>query len=708
MAYWEFLLQREGDRDWLPLETAHVEILEGRYRIMAHTSYRGATVHIRLSRLLADQMPPKRQVLKRQGETNPEGLMVVMPFTHLTAGDWAVQCAGMTGNDEDPRPWQYSVQLRVVPSEATLDEWDEPWEPVVEISSEQAAESAAAGTAEAEAAEPLRSDSAAAVISSSEPAPTLEPEQVRSDSPASKLRLQLGVEPPALEPDELSQLPLRLLLQQQALVAQQGHTVTVRGEVLAIADFAELSPDLTTGQIWVQLRDPEQGTVLLKGGRAIALSPLPTRFELPITLPETCETRLVVGEMSLWTAATVPQVLAIQGFTITLNLDALLETVANQGETAADGADFEEPTDAVPEASKAGKALEAPIPREVPFKLIYLPATGFTLPPQIHTPETSERRVIDLPNLPNRSGRSRPTVSTEGAKSIQLPPLGQASTPSTPSSDEADGDAAAPPIADSGRSLSLPPLAQIPAPESSEIPTFSELGPGLSAAETGVSEVPGGEAFQALKLHDRFWSRLSALAQEGQAITESLRAEMAAAGVEVSAIPIVDPPSVPPSMPDSHEVVVYDTPIAETNDTGEAEQEAAAAPTFPEAEATLEALPELPVPIFDLPDGSLVAGDPLTLRVQLPRLERRLAVKFWMTDVQSRNLIEQPRWLMTWTPTDNQQQVAILQLQVPLGCLEATFEAIAIDLATQRESYKATQTRQIRPANLPELEEDGI
>ena len=31
----EFLLQKEGDRAWLPLETPDVEILEGRYRVVA-------------------------------------------------------------------------------------------------------------------------------------------------------------------------------------------------------------------------------------------------------------------------------------------------------------------------------------------------------------------------------------------------------------------------------------------------------------------------------------------------------------------------------------------------------------------------------------------------------------------------------------------------------------------------------------------------
>jgi hypothetical protein len=30
---WAFLLQQEGDRAWLPLESPDVEVLEGRYRL---------------------------------------------------------------------------------------------------------------------------------------------------------------------------------------------------------------------------------------------------------------------------------------------------------------------------------------------------------------------------------------------------------------------------------------------------------------------------------------------------------------------------------------------------------------------------------------------------------------------------------------------------------------------------------------------------
>jgi hypothetical protein len=39
MESWEFLLQKRGDKSWLPLEVPTVEILEGQYRLAAKSSF---------------------------------------------------------------------------------------------------------------------------------------------------------------------------------------------------------------------------------------------------------------------------------------------------------------------------------------------------------------------------------------------------------------------------------------------------------------------------------------------------------------------------------------------------------------------------------------------------------------------------------------------------------------------------------------------
>ena len=48
MENWEFLLQKQGDKSWLPLESPTVEILEGQYRLASRTKFADVLVGIQL------------------------------------------------------------------------------------------------------------------------------------------------------------------------------------------------------------------------------------------------------------------------------------------------------------------------------------------------------------------------------------------------------------------------------------------------------------------------------------------------------------------------------------------------------------------------------------------------------------------------------------------------------------------------------------
>lgn len=111
MKYWEFLIQKEGDQTWLPLETQQVEILEGRYRIVAHTDRANTSMDVRVAQLITDEMPPRRRVRRRVSTTNDSGLVVAMPFVNLKPGQWDLKCSSLDG--AAGAPWQYSVQLQV-------------------------------------------------------------------------------------------------------------------------------------------------------------------------------------------------------------------------------------------------------------------------------------------------------------------------------------------------------------------------------------------------------------------------------------------------------------------------------------------------------------------------------------------------------------------------------------------------------------------
>ena len=92
MENWEFLLQRKGDKSWLPLESPTVEILEGQYRLAARSDGANQLVAIAIVyRPLADvrHQPIQQKIAKR---ISHDGLLIVMPYTNFVPGLWQIEC----------------------------------------------------------------------------------------------------------------------------------------------------------------------------------------------------------------------------------------------------------------------------------------------------------------------------------------------------------------------------------------------------------------------------------------------------------------------------------------------------------------------------------------------------------------------------------------------------------------------------------------
>jgi hypothetical protein len=69
-------------------------------------------------------------------------------------------------------------------------------------------------------------------------------------------------------------------------------------------------------------------------------------------------------------------------------------------------------------------------------------------------------------------------------------------------------------------------------------------------------------------------------------------------------------------------------------------------------------------------------------------------------------LLDGPRWLVDFLPDGSGDLEALTQLIVPLGSVEIRFEAIAVDIYTQRESHKVTVDCVVIPPDLPSLSLD--
>ena len=134
-------------------------------------------------------------------------------------------------------------------------------------------------------------------------------------------------------------------------------------------------------------------------------------------------------------------------------------------------------------------------------------------------------------------------------------------------------------------------------------------------------------------------------------------------------------------------------------------------------------LPEhipIPTPTLIVPEAELISGTPIRIAVTLPpsvlscggekqRFDYSpnnppvslIFVKLWVQDRQTRSILDGPRWLVDFIPNSDGELESMTQLVLPIGCLEVSVEAIAVEMATQRESHKTTLHRSIMPSTIP-------
>ncbi|MGF1567971.1 MAG: hypothetical protein ACFCVD_07850 [Nodosilinea sp.] len=740
MEYWEFLLQKEGDQSWLPLDASQVEILEGRYRVMAHTSQTHIPVQILISQWLLDRTPPKRRVQRRQGQVNGDGLMVVMPFTRLGAGTWDIHCVGPTpeaasdGEGSTITPWRYAIQLQVVAQDAgDDDDWfaDEGMPP-------GDFREDATGTGAIDPTPPdASSDIAGVQTQSSVPAwPSLNLDEVVAALDRVQARQATLV--------EAQPFLYTVTLNQTALIGSQGQPLEIGGQVTGVLE-GESCSDMA---LVVGLSDPQRAQRLAIQPFVLGASALPAQFTVAVTVPAELTTRLLVGEVGLVSvSAGTVSVLTLQPFTVTVDLSLLFDAIANQAEIEAtlngallaDGSeattatleDLEETTDTATPSRWTTIALPQAPPRAVPT--LTLPRSSLNLPPKIYYPsphEAAAHRPV-LPPLGSppkaRVEAPRPTATTaspaltdpsfvvaQGAPPAALttsdtrpesPPNSAADPPGSDSPPPAEGTPS--PAWVPTQSAPGPALPPLNAPVAVELPPPDPLeGPSPTMAGASnrprVPLLPSHEAmaFRDLRLQDRFWARLNDLALEIQQAARQKRNDQAMA--KALATPYIDaddeeaewPVEV---IPFAGEVVIYD----DEDETLGASLTASASSSVIEPLDHDTDVVAPPIPVLEIAEGELTAGAPVLITLRVPFHPNRLYLKVWITDPQTRSLADEPRQVMNLSPNGRGQLEGSLQLTVPLGCLEAQFEAIAVDLITQQESYKASVSRTITPAGMP-------
>lgn len=715
MADWEFLIQKEGDLSWLPLDSPNVEILEGRYRIVARSGRINTPVELRVTHFAAQETPPQRRLQKRISQTNETGLVAVIPFTQLQAGTWELQCVStdlmsdLLGNG-----WQYEVRLQVQPRQAEED-WEAEWsteatdagEDVLSskgdngqtLLSEQALPSAA-----------LLDSISDAVESTITPVPSTINSTTSPEQPV----------PPFTVPEwpGNSSRNLTLRLEQPAIVANHGQAVMVAGwvevqvpdseqtdaEGWAASEMQAIAAKTATPesiQLW--LRDPQTLEVISHDRQPFPDLLPPFLFTFSFTLPDRLITHLILGEVQLCGQPLNSQgdliPIDTQVFSITVNPAEWMHQPAIEEVPAP--ASMEQSRDEVVEAVGTGDSIQlpaldlpAPPPDDLPLDLelsfLLSPEEldkragklDRILPPQIYHPgsEEAEPRSLQLPQFPQ--------LVVESIK----PPPDQAGSDAEPCELVTQA-------ADSAVTVDLPAQNQLEVVSADQLVQAAEDEP-----ETEVIEDPYvvavNQSFKALNLHDRFLSRLSSLATDRE-LAVWLKAGNEPHQIEQA---LETPPPIMPQ-PDylADEIVVEDQPVVAPRRTVWRPLTQSAAVQEP----GLTFVPDqpidcyVPVPELNLASGELVSGELVQLRVRLPAEDGGYYAKVWVIDCETRQLLDGPYWLVDFIANGFGGQDAFMQLTVPFGSTAIQFEAIALEIHSQWESRKAIAMRPVVPPDLP-------
>ena len=666
MEYWEFLLQKEGDRSWLPLESPNVEILEGRYRVVARSSRKNSNVEVRIVHQATVEVPPKRRTQQRSNRTNADGLAVVIPYTTLNPGTWELICSGDLLSELMGNAWKYSVQLHVVAIEA-----EEEWEPDWQSPSESV--DSTIEIAEFTPKDPLLTPQPIAELTDSPDAVEETSTEPVSTSESSVDRLMKITDQLAQEGQPLAQLPtLQIVLTQETYIARRGQPLTLSGQITPVTG-AETSVVLAHAEIKICFRDPQSAQVLLETRESILNQPIPTPVTCRLTLPSEFKTQLILGEVTLYDLTLNPAIeLANQSFTLTADADELLETISDHP---------------IVNEEELDQSLSAANPKTLPESL----NLNLTFLDLVSAPkETSSFKYASDQPLPPQLHQLAP--NSEGRKSLDLPSFAAPISAEAAIVPEADAVSAPAQLTDTPELKALPE-AQTP------------------GAMFKVS--PAQSAFQALNIQGRFLDRLNLLASDAE-LSEELReaipqsenavplggAIVVSNSSELAALPLSleeDLLNREVLVDDEHEPIVEDIPIQKPLQT--------AIPQIPNP-LLLPVDEDVPTPSLNLASEELIAGQAIVVQAKLPNLLPRFYVKFWINDRQTRALIDGPRWLVDFTPNGLGDLEASTQLTVPFGSLEIQLEAIAVEVATQRESHKVVLDRAVIPPNLPDLSLD--
>lgn len=324
MENWQFLIQKQGDRHWQSLDSSRLEILLGRYRVLARSHLVNQQVEVLVTHSLPWADQSKKLIVQGTRRSNQDGLIAVLPFTDLQEGIWELQCWGRVGEDES---WQYSLVLGVSsPDEDGLTENNSQIDTETEYS--EYGSDDASGDPISSTMEDLINQPASPVFSGGKTAEEIFQGVIDFTSPQSQGEYLSGT-----SVHQSPSLPLELFLEQNTYMVNWGSPFSINGYGILSSSKQLTSPSLSPVKIYqvhlsVQVRSPGQSKILLDFPQHLSTEELlPFAFSHNLTIPHDCISQLLLAAVNLYGSFTPHAqviLLASYPFTITAEFDQLL------------------------------------------------------------------------------------------------------------------------------------------------------------------------------------------------------------------------------------------------------------------------------------------------------------------------------------------------------------------------------------------------
>lgn len=802
MENWEFLLQRKGDKSWLPLESPTVEILEGQYRLAARSALANALVAIAIAyRPLADvrHQPLQQKIAKR---ISHDGLLIVMPYTNFVPGLWQIDCIATETNPESDAEsentnlipaWKKTVKFDVIQisaeagSDWQYNEIEEDSETPAELASE--VNTNALGIIQTEPtplsySSPIldiaEQRSTELVESMFEEFALFDDEEVEEfDGDAQDLetaslsdRPNLLAQVESYSPNPIAEAPLQprilLRLKQPQYILSEDNSFDLAGEVY------------TQGEIEVSLKDPQTLDVVVNQRFAIAKisDRNPATGAIPFTyqiiVPPPSEIQVLIGEVTIH-----PQ----QDFQQDSDLYVTQQAIAVSYPASR----------VLPELIKEAQKYSS----QEPTLISQTPNTSGNKPsyqqfpqsfPQVSTPTENQSKnlspqpkpanSLSLPPIPSNRAKAnqgealKPQIS---ANSLSLPPLpslqnrtsNQTYNPPNPEITD-DSPQSFPQVeADIPQEIesefNLTNIGDLDNSDRQIQSNYEEKEPELLYSfeeelpqnyEQLLGNQPSPNAQPSRNRNNRFLNKLQTLSadaiasQKATQRTEELLLDtfapsdpLIADDLSIASTSVIDLDNLnqPPrtiteatSLAElDHELdveldrlltsepdlilneYVWEDPIdPNTFPISTVSSQNSAASTLSETAQTIRNIQEsspqalsdqepIPIPEILIPAGEMISGTPMLVTVRLPALVPKFFVKFWIKDLQTRMIVDGPRWLLDFSTVPNTEFIETrTNISIPLSSIDVAFEAIAIEAQTQRESHKTRVIRAVTPPNL--------